>query len=54
MGGYWSHTFHARLSEVIDSCDNASEVYEKINAYAKQVLTYDAYIEFNSILYSVF
>lgn len=53
-GGYWSHTFHERLSEVIDSCDNASEVYEKINAYAKQVLTYDAYIEFNSILYSVF
>lgn len=53
-GGFWSHTFHDRLSEIIDSCDNASEVYEKINIYAKQVLTYDAYIEFNSILYSVF
>ena len=53
-GGYWSHTFHDRLSEVIDSCNNASEVYEKINNFAKQVLTYDSYIEFNSILYSVF
>lgn len=53
-GAEWSATFHNKLGDVISSCDNAAEVYEKIQTFAKQELSTDAYKEFVNIMYRSF
>lgn len=48
-----SAKFHNGLAEVIDQCNTKEELFVNIRAYAKEVLTEDAYKDFNEIFKSV-
>lgn len=58
MGGSHHHEnsgeFHNRLSEVIDRCNSAEELFLEIKAFAKKTLEKESYAEFQKAFRAVF
>lgn len=48
-----SAKFHEGLAEVINKCNSKEELFVEVRVYAKEVLTAEAYKEFNEIFKSV-
>ena len=48
-----SARFHNGLAEVIDKCNTKEELFVNVRAYAKEVLTEEAYKDFNEIFKNV-